>query len=101
VIAYVTGLGRQDLILGYPWLQDWNPDVDWKMGSLRWRDSAGGTVKTLVEQEPKTLEYRACELEGQEVARKNSGERPKICNGLFGSRVYSQSGSGEEVVRLK
>ena len=37
VIAHVTGLREQRMILGYPWLRDWNPDVDWKMGSLKSR----------------------------------------------------------------
>jgi len=32
----VTGLGRVTLILEYPWLQTWNPDVDWHEGTLRW-----------------------------------------------------------------
>ena len=27
--AYVTGIGQKDLILGYPWLQLNNPDIDW------------------------------------------------------------------------
>jgi hypothetical protein len=76
MIAHVTGLGKQNVILGYPWLQDWNPDVNWKMGSLKWRDTVGGTVKTPVE-EPKSLEYRARKLEGQEDAE-NSGGRPNI-----------------------
>jgi len=34
---YVTGLGRQKVILGFPWLRDENPDVDWKMGEIRWK----------------------------------------------------------------
>jgi hypothetical protein len=72
----LPGLGKQNVILGYPWLQDWNPDVNWKMGSLKWRDTAGGTDKTPVE-EPKSLKYRARELEGQEDAE-NSGGRPNI-----------------------
>ena len=55
-ITHVTGLGKQSLILGYPWLQDWNPDIDWKIGSLKWRDTAGGTNKTPVE-ELKSLKY--------------------------------------------
>jgi len=32
----ITGLGCVTLILGYPWLQTWNPDVDWHEGTLRW-----------------------------------------------------------------
>lgn len=35
--CYVTGLGRQKLILGLPWLQHNNPDVDWTNGTLKWR----------------------------------------------------------------
>ena len=33
---YVTGLGRQKMILGFPWLNKHNPDVDWKKGTLTW-----------------------------------------------------------------
>ena len=25
----VTGLGKQDMILGYTWLREHNPEVDW------------------------------------------------------------------------
>ena len=34
---YVTGLGRQKLILGLPWLQKENPLIDWAQGTLEWR----------------------------------------------------------------
>lgn len=34
---FVTGLGKQKVILGFPWLQEYNPDVDWKQGTLRWK----------------------------------------------------------------
>ena len=27
---YVTGLGKQKVILGFPWLQKHNPTIDWK-----------------------------------------------------------------------
>jgi predicted aspartyl protease len=30
----VTGLRSQNLILGHTWLQDHNPEVDWKMGKV-------------------------------------------------------------------
>jgi hypothetical protein len=77
-IAHVTSLGKQNVILGYPWLQDWNPDVNWKMGSLKWRDTVGVTVKTPVE-EPKSLKYRARELEGQEDAENSRGKPNTFC----------------------
>jgi hypothetical protein len=29
---YVTGLGKQKVILGFPWLHKYNPIIDWKKG---------------------------------------------------------------------
>jgi len=31
----VTGLGKQDIILGLTWLQKHNPDVDWALGEVK------------------------------------------------------------------
>ena len=31
----VTNLGHQDMVLGYPWLKEHNPDVDWATGDVR------------------------------------------------------------------
>ena len=33
----VTGLGSQRIILGFPWFNEHNPDIDWKMGTFKWR----------------------------------------------------------------
>ena len=33
----VTGLGKQRIILGFPWLNKWNPNIDWKTGKFEWR----------------------------------------------------------------
>ena len=32
----VTGLGKQKILLGFPWLQKHNPVIDWKTGSFQW-----------------------------------------------------------------
>ncbi len=32
----VTGLGRQDIILGHPWLKMYNPIIDWRTGQITW-----------------------------------------------------------------
>jgi transposase InsO family protein len=37
--AFVTGLGSKDLILGYPWLEDNNPDIDWTKKEFKWRNT--------------------------------------------------------------
>src|SRR5271169_2678920 len=34
---YVTGLGKQKIILGFPWIQEHNPLIDWKKGMIEWR----------------------------------------------------------------
>ena len=33
----VTGLGKQRIILGFPWLNEHNPDINWKTGEFSWR----------------------------------------------------------------
>lgn len=34
----VTGLGKEQIILGFPWLNKQNPDIIWKTGVLSWRE---------------------------------------------------------------
>ena len=34
----VTGLGKQRIILGFPWLNRHNPNIDWKTGKITWRN---------------------------------------------------------------
>jgi hypothetical protein len=38
----VTGLGKQKIILGFTWLQEANPIIDWKKGTLEWRKTTVG-----------------------------------------------------------
>ena len=33
----ILELGSQRIILGFPWLQEHNPDINWKMGEFKWR----------------------------------------------------------------
>jgi hypothetical protein len=34
----VTGLGKERIILGFPWLNEHNPDINWKTGEFFWRE---------------------------------------------------------------
>jgi len=34
---YITGLGKQKIILGFPWLHKHNPIIDWKKGEISWK----------------------------------------------------------------
>jgi hypothetical protein len=33
----VTGLGKQKIILGFPWLQSANPNINWQDGRITWK----------------------------------------------------------------
>jgi len=37
-VLLVSGLGKNKIILGIPWLRDNNPDINWKRETMRWRD---------------------------------------------------------------
>jgi hypothetical protein len=32
---YVMNLGDDHILLGYPWLEEFNPDIDWKVGAMK------------------------------------------------------------------
>ena len=31
---YVTNLGKNEIILGYPWLREFNPEINWQMTNV-------------------------------------------------------------------
>src|SRR5271155_2874868 len=33
---FLAGLGKQRIILGFPWLQEQNPIINWRTGEFRW-----------------------------------------------------------------
>ena len=35
----VTGLGKQKIILGFPWLHEQNPEINWKTGDFSWQET--------------------------------------------------------------
>jgi len=35
MLLAVSGLRKQNLILGYDWLKDHNPKIDWKKGEVK------------------------------------------------------------------
>jgi hypothetical protein len=35
---FVTGLGKERIILGFPWLNEQNPDINWRTGKFAWRE---------------------------------------------------------------
>ena len=51
---YVTGLGKQKIILGFTWLQKYNPLVDWKTGKIKWKDWKFNFQKWFEQPKPKS-----------------------------------------------
>jgi RNase H-like domain found in reverse transcriptase/Reverse transcriptase (RNA-dependent DNA polymerase)/Integrase zinc binding domain len=45
---FITGLGNQKIILGLPWLQEHNPEINWKEGTLQWRTT---TMEEVLDEE--------------------------------------------------
>ena len=50
---YVTGLGKQKIILGFTWLQKYNPLIDWKTGKIEWKDQKFNFQKWFGKPTPK------------------------------------------------
>ena len=44
----VTGLGRQKIILGFPWFEEQIPEINWETGTLKWR-MENRTLATFIE----------------------------------------------------
>lgn len=57
----VTGLGKQKIILGYTWLRETNPIIDWKKGTLKWRQTEKRNKKpvTIVEEKDEEAHLNA------------------------------------------
>ena len=53
----VTGLGNQKIILGFPWLNEHNLDIDWKTRKFKWRSLRPLKVKRYHDNSKKQLEY--------------------------------------------
>ena len=46
---FVTTLGDQNLILGLPWLEKHNPNIDWKEKTLEFRNSQEDKLKAFIQ----------------------------------------------------
>ena len=51
-----TGLGKERIILGFPWLQEQNPDINWKTGKFSWREPRKQRFLNLPPQKNKKCE---------------------------------------------
>ena len=72
----VTGLGKERIILGFPWLNEHNPDINWKTGEFSWRETRKRRFLILPQRKPHPLRplERAKELSRRALRTKPSIE---------------------------
>ena len=58
----VTSLGKQDMILGYTWLWEHNPEIDWERGSLQLSQCPSTCPATKSSQTPAATETHDTEV---------------------------------------
>ena len=74
----VTGLGKQKIILGFPWLKKMNPIINWEKGTLEWRP-----YKVTILKREKQLRTTATIVEEEDQeAHLNSTQNPLDDNEL-------------------
>jgi hypothetical protein len=66
----VTGLGKQNLILGLPWLQKHNPEIDWTTGTVKMNRCSPSRCSGCRE------ERKAKQAETRHIARCTAGPLP-------------------------
>jgi hypothetical protein len=71
---FITGLGRQKIILGFPWLTKMNPIIDWQKGTLEWRQPKLG--KALPEKEKQLRTTATITEEEDKEEHLNSTQNP-------------------------
>ena len=54
---FVSGLGKERIILGFPWLNEHNPEIDWKSGEISWRQQRRKLIikRSLKKKKPVTI----------------------------------------------
>jgi hypothetical protein len=94
---FVTDLGKDQMILGYPWLQTFNPDINWTNGELKKQLS----VQTMVSkaQEAKHKALRLCRIAMEDATPEitNLQELQAHINNVMQSEEIHTSELGEQL----
>ena len=70
----VSGFGKQNIILGFPWLHEHNPNINWKTGEFTWRTPYPGLKQLLKRHQGKPGPL----LRAKILARAAIGSKPTI-----------------------
>ncbi|RXW20770.1 hypothetical protein EST38_g5090 [Candolleomyces aberdarensis] len=82
----VTRLGKEEVILGLPWLKKENPVIDWQEGTLEWRTDRRteeprpdpNEIEDELKAETKPLWIRAKTTASQTLAQKHEEVKPEV-----------------------
>ena len=61
---YIADLGTDQMILGFPWLHEWNPEIDWRKRVVK-----GGIISTRTIRVPKWAKIGLLSCQAQRIAR--------------------------------
>jgi hypothetical protein len=89
----VTGLGKEKVIFGFPWLRMENPVIDWNRGTLQWepderasprsrlrqmQNDSRNAITEELEKESRPLWIRAKTTASQQLAQQNAKEDTRL-----------------------
>jgi hypothetical protein len=84
----IARLGKEDIILGFPWLQMEAPVIDWEQGTLQWKKDLLGKeadeekekkeIAEEMEKESKPIWIQAKTTASQQIAQKYEEEKEKV-----------------------
>ena len=94
----VTGLGRQKIILGLPWLRETNPIIDWEKGTLEWRQPK--LEKNMPKKETMIRTTTTISEEEDEEEHLNSTQNP-LDNSDLALLVASITGDRQKSIQRK
>ena len=61
---YIADLGTDRMILGFPWLREWNPDIDWRKQTVK-----GGPITMRTIHTPEWAKIGLLSYQAQRIAR--------------------------------
>jgi hypothetical protein len=81
----VAGLGKEDVILGFPWLQTKAPIIDWEQGTLQWKEAPNANeekekkeITEEMEKESKSIWIQAKTTASQQITQKHEEKKKKL-----------------------
>jgi hypothetical protein len=91
----VTGLGKQRVILGHPWLKENNPDINWQTGRLIWRWTPRKVKIARKIKPPKQRTTMEEEIDHEEFL--NRSLNPTEDNSLIESEIWIQTKTSNSI----